>query len=185
MPVCVLVFHERIAADRLRLSLQEQGTPLLRVALVAPGSQESADAQQPPSSHGSDLPAEAMDDVDMLNPNLARRRRQKSMARWLMPFGFFAGGTFTQITTLDTFASLGPWGAALMGGLLGMGSGLMGSYAAAASVPSENEDGVRILRNRNLEGSWLLLLETRPGLELPWQTVQKARPQQVVRLSEL
>ena len=107
------------------------------------------------------------------------------MARWLMPFGFFAGCTFTQITTLDTFASFGPWGEALIGGLLGMGSGLMGSYAAAASVPSENEDGVRILRNRNIEGCWLLLLETRPGMELPWQTVQKARPQQVVRLSEL
>jgi hypothetical protein len=66
-----------------------------------------------------------------------------------------------------------------------MGSGLMGSYAAAASVPSENEDGVRILRNRSSERFWLLLLETPPGLEVPWQLVQKSRPQQVVRLSEL
>ena len=51
--------------------------------------------------------------------------------------GFFAGCTFTQITTLDTFASFGSWGEAFIGGLMGMGSGLMGSYAAAASVPSE------------------------------------------------
>ncbi len=185
MPVCVLVFNERTAADRLRLSLQDKGTPLLRVALVAPAPGKGSDPQQQDSDSESDLPAEGMDDVDLLNPSLARRQRQKSMARWLMPFGFFAGCTFTQITTLDTFASFGPWGEAFIGGLLGMGSGLMGSYAAAASVPSENEDGVRILRNRNLEGCWLLLLETRPGMELPWQTVQKARPQQVVRLSEL
>ena len=73
----------------------------------------------------------------------------------------------------------------LIGGLLGMGSGLMGSYAAAASVPSENEDGVRILRNRHQEQLWLLLLETPAGREVPWQLVQKTRPQQVVRLSEL
>ena len=185
MPVCVLVLNERTAADRLRLALQDLGTPLLRVALVAPASGNATESQQEQPAVNTDLPAEAMDDVDLLNPSLARRRRQKSMARWLMPFGFFAGATFTQITTLDTFASFGPWGAAFIGGLLGMGSGLMGSYAAAASVPSENEDGVRILRNRNLEGFWLLLLETRPGMELPWQTVQKARPQQVVRLSEL
>ena len=185
MPVCVLVLNERIAADRLRLSLQDLGTPLVRVALVAPAPGKGSEPKEQQSFSDSDLPAEAMDDVDLLNPSLARRRRQKSMARWLMPFGFFAGGTFTQITTLDTFASFGPWGAAFIGGLLGMGSGLMGSYAAAASVPSENEDGVKILRNRNLEGCWLLLLETRPGMELPWQTVQKARPQQVVRLSEL
>ncbi|MAR52674.1 MAG: hypothetical protein CMK50_05910 [Propionibacteriaceae bacterium] len=185
MPVCVLVLNERTAADRLRLALQEAGTPLLRVALVAPASEQRFIPQKDETSLEPDLPAEALDDVELLNPGLARRRRQKSMARWLMPFGFFAGSTFTQITTLETFASFGPWGAAFIGGLLGMGSGLMGSYAAAASVPSENEDGVRILRNRHLEGCWLLLLETRPGMELPWQTVQKARPQQVVRLSEL
>ena len=68
---------------------------------------------------------------------------------------------------------------------VGMGSGLMGSYAAAASVNSENEDGVRILRNRREEGRWLLLLETPTGIDLPWQTVQRCRPLQVVRLSEL
>jgi len=107
------------------------------------------------------------------------------MARWLMPFGFLAGLTFTQITTLQTFAALGPWGQPLIGGLLGMGSGLMGSYAAAASVPSDNEDGVRILRNRHEEQRWLLLLETPTGIEPPWQLLQSARPIQVVRLSEL
>ena len=66
-----------------------------------------------------------------------------------------------------------------------MVSGLMGSYAAAATVTSDNEDGVRILRNRSGEGSWLLLLETPIGVEVPWQSVQRSRPQQVLRLSEL
>lgn len=72
MPVCVLVLNERIAADRLRLSLQELGTPLLRVALVAPAPGEGAKPQEAESISGSDLPAEAMDDVDLLNPSLAR-----------------------------------------------------------------------------------------------------------------
>ena len=63
-----------------------------------------------------------------------------------------------------------------------MGSGLMGSYAAAASVDSDNDAGVRILRNRRDEGRWLVLLETPNGIEAPWQVIQKSRPQQVVRL---
>mgnify|MGYP000019403665 CR=1 FL=1 len=33
--------------------------------------------------------------VDRLNPAAGRRQRQRSMARWLIPFGFFAGLTFT------------------------------------------------------------------------------------------
>ena len=73
----------------------------------------------------------------------------------------------------------------LIGGLLGMGSGLMGSYAAAASVDSDNEAGVRILRNRRDEGSWLVVVETPNGIEAPWQVVQRNRPQQVVRLNDL
>ena len=129
--------------------------------------------------------SELIDQVELLNPNLARQRRQRGMARWLMPFGFLAGLTFTQITTLETFSALGTWAQPMIGGLLGMGSGLMGSYAAAASVPSDNEDGVRILRNRHQEKRWLLLLETPTGVEPPWQLLQSARPIQVVRLSEL
>tara|TARA_B100000902_G_scaffold150822_1_gene147318 strand:+ start:73 stop:606 length:534 start_codon:yes stop_codon:yes gene_type:complete len=177
MPVCVLVLKERAAAETLVQDLEESGKPLIRVVLVAPEAAEGTEAGR--------LKAEQIDQVDLLNPSMARSRRQRSMSRWLMPFGFMAGLTFTQITTLDTFARFGAVGEALIGGLLGMGSGLMGSYAAAASVPSDNEDGVRILRNRHNERFWLLLLETPAGLEVPWQLVQKVRPQQVVRLSEL
>ena len=122
--------------------------------------------------------------VDRLNPATDRRRRQRSMARWLMPFGFLAGLTFTQITDLQTFSALGSWGEPVVGGLLGMISGLMGSYAAAASVSSEEDDRLRILRNRLDEGNWLLLVEPASAEDMPWPLVQQARPKAVVRLGE-
>lgn len=122
--------------------------------------------------------------VDELNPAIARRRRQRRMATWLMPFGFFAGLTFTYITDLDTFAFAGPIGSHLIGGVLGLGSGLMGSFAAAASVTSEVDDRVRALRNRLEEGNWLLLVETATGVEIPWTRLQEAKPQSVMRLNE-
>ena len=126
----------------------------------------------------------AFEAVDRLNPATARRRRQQAMARWLMPFGFLAGLTFTQITDLQTFSALGSWGEPVVGGLLGMISGLMGSFAAAASVTSEEDDRLRILRNRLEEGNWLLLVEPANAEAMPWPLVQQARPKAVVRLGE-
>ena len=123
-------------------------------------------------------------EVADLNPALARRIRQRRMATWLIPFGFFAGLTFTFITDLDTFAFAGPIGSHLIGGLLGLGSGWMGSFAAAASVSSDVDDRVRALRNRLEEGNWLLLVETASGVEIPWTRLQEAKPKAVVRLSE-
>ena len=121
MPVCVLVLKERAAAETLVQDLQESGKPLIRVVLIAPEQTEGSEAGR--------LRAEQIDQVDLLNPSMARSRRQRSMSRWLMPFGFMAGLTFTQITTLDTFARFGAVGEALIGGLLGMGSGLMGTVS--------------------------------------------------------
>jgi len=123
-------------------------------------------------------------EIPELNPVLARRLRQRRMATWLIPFGFFAGLTFTFITDLDTFAFAGSWGSHLIGGLLGLGSGWMGSFAAAASVSSESDDRVRALRNRFEEGNWLLLVEMPNGIEMPWTRLQEAKPKAVVRLNE-
>ena len=123
-------------------------------------------------------------EIEELNPALARRLRQKRMATWLIPFGFFAGLTFTFITDLDTFAFAGSIGSHLLGGLLGLGSGWMGSFAAAASVTSDVDDRVRALRNRLEEGNWLLLVTMPSGIEVPWTRLQEAKPKAVVRLNE-
>jgi hypothetical protein len=123
-------------------------------------------------------------EIPDLNPALARRLRQRRMATWLIPFGFFAGLTFTFITDLDTFAFAGPIGSHLIGGLLGLGSGWMGSFAAAASVSSDVDDRVRALRNRLEEGNWLLLVEMPSGVEIPWTRLQDGRPKAVVRLND-
>ncbi len=91
MPVCVVVLSDQRAAEGLSQQLQETKLPLTRCITLPPEG-------------------DAIDQVELLSPNLTRVRRQKAMARWLMPFGFLAGVTFTQITNLTTFASFGPMG---------------------------------------------------------------------------
>ena len=161
----VLVIDKRERLKQLQDKLADAQPPLTQ--LVAIGVGEAA-----------------LTDVVRLNPAAARKARQRSMSRWLMPFGFLAGLTFTYITDLDTFAFFGEWSQHLIGALLGLGSGWMGSFAAAASVNSEEDDRIRSLRNRLEEGNWLLLVETADGVEMPWTTLQQGRPKAVVRLAD-
>ena len=161
----VVVLADRKRLQQLRKRLGEHQPPMAQLVAIGEG----------------ETPLAA---VDRLNPAAARRNRQRSMARWLIPFGFFAGLTFTYITDLDTFAFFGAWSQHLVGGLLGLGSGWMGSFAAAASVRSEEDDRIRSLRNRLEEGNWLLLVETASGVDMPWITLQQAKPQAVVRLTD-
>ncbi len=161
----VVVLDDRSRLQQLRETLSARQPPPL--ALVTIGAGETP-----------------LRDVERLDALAARRSLQRSMVRWLIPFGFLAGLTFTQITDLHTFDFAGPWGEPLIGGLLGMGSGFLGSFAAAASVGSEQDDRIRALRNRLDEGCWLLLIDPAPGEEVPWSVLQQARPKAVVRLGE-
>lgn len=161
----VVVINDRQRLHQLRERLAEVRPPMARLVAIGEGETE-------------------LGAVERLDPTSGRRRRQRTMARWLMPFGFLAGVTFTAITDLHTFDFAGPWGEPVIGGLLGMVSGWMGSFAAAASVTSEEDDRLRTLRNRLAEGNWLLLVEPPAGGVMPWPLVQQARPQAVVRLGE-
>ena len=49
---------------------------------------------------------------------------------------------------------------------------------------SVRDDRIRSLRNRLEEGNWLLLIEAPNGIEMPWTTLQQAKPKAVVRLNE-
>ncbi len=161
----VMVFKERSRLQEMHAVLRDLQPPLAQLVAIGEG-------ENPISA------------VARLDPATTRRQRQRAMARWLVPFGFMAGLTFTYITDLDTLAFFGPWSQHLFGALLGMGSGFMGSFAAAASVRSADDDRIRGLRNRLEEGNWLLLAETQPGADLPWTLVQRAKPQSVVRLGD-
>ena len=82
------------------------------------------------------IKSQLMEEIRILNPKLDRKLRQKDMSRWLMPFGFIAGIAFSNMTNLSTFSFLGlnNIGETLIGGLLGMGSGYLGSVVSSASI---------------------------------------------------
>lgn len=184
-----MVFEEKLGATELIGQLQSSQTPLRRCQLVRPFTSKQANAEpepQPPSNEFN-IKVFDFDSLSLLNPKLARKSRQKTMAVWLMPFGFLTGLVFSEMTGLQTFTELGlgQLGEPLMGGLLGMGSGLLGSYVAAASVNSDKTGDIQSLRKKSLEGRWLLIIETPLETELPWQIFQRTKPIEVVQINDL
>ena len=78
----------------------------------------------------------------------------------------------------------GNWAEPIIGSLLGMGSGWIGSFVASSSVEPAQKDDILTLRKLNAEGKWLLILETPSGTELPWQFLQEVNPIQIMRFSD-
>ena len=124
------------------------------------------------------------DDIRILNPKLDRNIRQKEMSRWLMPFGFIAGISFSSMTNLSTFSFLGlnNIGEMLIGGLLGMGSGYLGSIFSSASININRNKELRPIIKSNKEGKWLVLLENQLGTELPWGLIKQSEAKDIIIL---
>jgi len=190
VPICVVIFKENQSAEDLIENLKNESTPLTQCQLVKPSKekQELNTPQIPINDSTSQkiLPVE-IDKVKLFNPKLARQIRQNTMAFWLMPFGFITGLAFTQMTSLETFKSLGVGsvGEYLIGGLLGMGSGLIGSYVASASVNPDENDDIGSLRKLNKDGLWLLLIETPLEIELPWKILKESNHDQIMKLNNI
>tara|TARA_Y100001968_G_scaffold116191_1_gene105579 strand:+ start:3885 stop:4457 length:573 start_codon:yes stop_codon:yes gene_type:complete len=190
MAICVVVFKNISAAVELQTKLQSKGNGLFKIQLIQPNisnpesliSDEIKDSPKINSTRSVNI-----DTVKLLSPKLARKLRQKTMAFWLMPFGFITGLAFTKMTGLQTFSKLGldPISEPLIGSFLGMSSGLIGSYFAAGSINTDINDDIGSIRKLNKEGLWLLLIETPFEIELPWEDLKASKNYKLIRINDL
>ncbi len=124
--------------------------------------------------------------IKLLNPALARKDRQKILATWLIPFGFIAGLSFSQMTDLKTFANMGfpnPL-EKLLGGLVGMISGALGSFFSAGGTSQETIDDLRVIRKKSEEGYWLLILELPMEIEPPWAILKEIDSLEIINIGK-
>ena len=170
MTKCILIFDDIQKSLDLLDSFKEKTFFLSENLLIIPFKEQISSHDQNLLEGNKSLNITTIDKVRILNPKLDRKLRQKSMRYWLMPFGFIAGLTFSNMTNLSTFSFLGlnQIGNSLIGGLLGMGSGLLGSYVASASINLNRNKEIRSILNFNKVGKWMILLESQVGYELPW-----------------
>ncbi|QXE24330.1 hypothetical protein B6N60_03035 [Richelia sinica FACHB-800] len=100
------------------------------------------------------------DEFGLIDPKEQAKKQAQLMTIWLVPFGFFAGFTFSLITGLDTFAWAGEIGNHVIGGLLGAASGAMGGVVVGGGVGLVAGSGDALpYRNRLDAGKYLIVVQ--------------------------
>ena len=185
MSTFVITLKEKKPAKELLLKLREAQTPILNCDLVEP-----LDNRTDNEDSNLDISKEVFanqsnfNDIKLLNPALARKDRQRTLATWLIPFGFIAGLSFSQMTDLKTFANMGfpnPL-EKLLGGLVGMISGALGSFFSAGGTNQETLDDLRVIRKKSEEGYWLLILELPMEIEPPWEILKQTETLEIIKV---
>jgi hypothetical protein len=134
----VTVLPDRIQAEAAYLALEKEG---IKSTILGKGYKTA-------------------DEYGLIDPKEQAKKQVKLMASWLVPFGFFAGFTFSVITGLDTFGWAGEIGNHIIGGLLGAGSGAMGSVFVGGGVGLVAGGGDALpYRNRLDLGKYIVVVE--------------------------
>lgn len=134
----VAVLPDRIQAEEAYLALEREG---VKSTILGRGYKTA-------------------DEFGLIDPREQAKKQARLMAYWLIPFGFFAGFTFSVITGLGTFAWAGEIGDHIIGGLLGAGSGAMGSVFVGGGVGLVVGGGDALpYRNRLAAGKYLVVVQ--------------------------
>ena len=187
MSTFVITLKEKKPAKELLLKLREAQTPILNCDLVEPLGNKSDDQDSNLDTSEEVFANQSnFNNIKLLNPALARKDRQRTLATWLIPFGFIAGLSFSQMTDLKTFANMGfpnPL-EKLLGGLVGMISGALGSFFSAGGTNQETVDDLRVIRKKSEEGYWLLILELPMEIEPPWEILKETDTLEIINIGK-
>ncbi|MBE9049686.1 hypothetical protein IQ243_04555 [Nostocales cyanobacterium LEGE 11386] len=138
MNYLVAVLPDRIQAEAAYLALEKEG---INSTILGKGYKTA-------------------DEFGLIDPKEQAKKQAQLMAFWLVPFGFFAGFTFSLITGLDTFAWAGEIGNHVVGGLLGAGSGAMGSVFVGGGIGLVVGSGDALpYRNRLDMGKYIIVVQ--------------------------
>jgi len=183
----VIILKEKKPAKELLLKLREAQTPILNCDLVKPlDNKSNHENSNLDTSEEVFANTSSFNNIKLLNPSLAQKDRQKTLATWLIPFGFIAGLSFSQMTDLKTFADMGFPNQLekLLGGLVGMISGALGSFFSAGGISQETADDLRALQKKSEEGFWLLILELPIEIEPPWAILKEIKSLEIITLGK-
>ena len=186
MTKCILIFKELEKCVDLLKIIEERSIFISQAILIKPydGKIKIEQEQILQNLKSNLFKIENIEKNRILNPKLDRQIRQRGMRNWLIPFGFLAGLSFSNMTNLTTFSflNLNTFGESLLGGLLGLGSGYIGSFFASGSINLNRSKEIRPLLNANKDGKWLMLLDNQNGYELPWNLIKDSEPLDIIFL---
>ena len=187
MSTCIIVLKEKQLGEELLFKLRKAQTPINSYDLVEPLNNKT-DLNNSDSDYAERefIKEVNFNKVNILNPKLERKNRQKLLATWLIPFGFITGLGFSQMTGLETFSDLGfpNQFEKLIGGLVGMLSGWLGSFFASGGINQDINDDLRALQKKSEQGFWLLIIEMPIEIEPPWNILKEVNSLEIITIGK-
>ncbi len=141
MNYLVATFGDRMATEAAYTALELTGYPLDKASIYGLGYKTETDLQA------------------LYDPYLTARQEMQRMLVWLVPFGFFAGFTFNQVTAIQIISSFTPLNNSVLGGLFGAIAGGLGSLTVGGGlkVVLSGKAGTPF-RQRLRQGQYLLVV---------------------------
>ena len=100
------------------------------------------------------------EEFGMLDPQATLKARSRTMAFWLIPFGFVAGFVFNLQTGIEILSWAGAWGNHIIGGVFGAIAGAMGSFFIGGGVLNLGKKTEETpYRDRLKEGKYLVAVK--------------------------
>lgn len=116
MNYLVATFPERFSAEAAYTTLEIADYPTERISIYG-GGYKTVDQLQ-----------------SLYDPFLAARREMQRMLVWLVPFGFFAGFTFNQVTQIQIVDGFSALDNSIIGGIFGAIAGGLGSLTVGGGL---------------------------------------------------
>lgn len=137
----IAVFSDRLAAEAAYTALEKAEIAKEQIAILGRGYR-------------------TVEVFGMVTPAEKAKKRSRSMAYWLVPFGFVAGYAFNLQTGIEIVNWAGSTGNHLIGGLFGAIAGVMGSVFVGGGISlSENSDNSAFYRNSLEAGKYLVAVQ--------------------------
>ena len=106
------------------------------------------------------------EEFGMLDPQATLKARSRTMAFWLIPFGFVAGFVFNLQTGIEILSWAGAWGNHIIGGVFGAIAGAMGSFFVGGGVLNLGKKTEQTpYRDRLKEGKYLVAVKGSASLK--------------------
>ncbi len=136
----VATLPDRVQAETAYITLEEADLPPSQLSIYGRGFTSA-------------------EECESFDPTLMIRRNIKRMLMWVLPFGFFGGFTFNQLTQLTILSEVHTLADAIIGGFLGAIAGAMGAFASNGGIKLLRGPDTVPFSQRLQSGQYLLVVK--------------------------
>jgi hypothetical protein len=162
MNYLIAVLQNRIEAEEAYTTLEKEGLPMDKVTILGKGYKSA-------------------DEFGLIDPSMEVKKQVRTLAYWVIPFGFLAGFAFNLQTGIEIVEWAGAIGNHIIGGVFGAIAAAMGSFfvGGGSALVFDNGDALPY-RNRLDQGKYLIVVKGSDSLtQQATRILRQFRPENI------